>query len=107
MFHQFALNANLERRPNILDTVVLILVILTVLIAARSVRVVPQSDQFVIQRFGKYTKTLQAGFNLIVPFLDKVAFKVSILERQLDEFDISVITKDNVEVVLETTNFLE
>jgi len=105
VFHQFALNANLERRPNILDTVVLILVILTVLIAARSVRVVPQSDQFVIQRFGKYTKTLQAGFNLIVPFLDKVAFKVSILERQLDEFDISVITKDNVEVVLETTNF--
>jgi regulator of protease activity HflC (stomatin/prohibitin superfamily) len=87
------------------SVVIIVLVILTVLIAGRSVRVVPQSDRFVIERFGKYTKTLKAGLNLIVPFLDKVAFKISILERQLDEFDISVITKDNVEVNLETTNF--
>ena len=60
---------------------------------------------FVIERFGKYSKTLNAGLNIIVPYLDKVAHRVSILERQLKEFTISVISKDNVEVKLETTVF--
>ena len=60
---------------------------------------------FVIERFGKYSKTLNAGLNIIVPYLDKVAHRVSILERQLKEFTISVISRDNVEVKLETTVF--
>ncbi|WP_438997161.1 SPFH domain-containing protein [Candidatus Puniceispirillum sp.] len=65
----------------------------------------PQSQVFVIERFGKYTKTLTAGLSIIVPYLDRVGYKVSILERQLPEFTISVITRDNVEVRLETTVF--
>jgi len=69
------------------------------------VKVVSQSDVFVIERFGKYTHTLDAGLNFIVPVLYSVAHKVSILERQLPEFEISVITRDNVEVALETTVF--
>jgi regulator of protease activity HflC (stomatin/prohibitin superfamily) len=70
-----------------------------------AIRVVPQSEVYVIERFGKYTRTLTAGLNFILPILDLVSFKVSILERQLDAFSISVITKDNVEVVLKTTVF--
>ncbi len=69
------------------------------------IKIVPQSDVFVIERFGKYSRTLNAGLSIIVPYLDKVAHKVSILERQLKEFRISVITSDNVEVSLNSTVF--
>ncbi len=89
-----------------LGNVLLILFIfLSIIIVIKSIQVVSQSNEFVIERFGKYNRTLTAGINLIVPFLDRVTHKLSILERQLDEFDISVITRDNVEVNLETTNF--
>lgn len=79
--------------------------ILMIVLAVLAVKVVPQSEEYVVERFGKFSRTLPAGINFIVPFLDKVAHRISILERQLDEFAISVITKDNVEVVLEATNF--
>ncbi len=69
------------------------------------VKIVPQSKEFVIERFGRYHKTLSAGLNFIVPFLDQVAFKVVVLERNLPEFAIRVITSDNVEVLLNTTVF--
>lgn len=69
------------------------------------VKVVPQSNEYIIERFGKYSRTLNAGLSIIIPYLDKVAHRVSILERQLKEFTISVISKDNVEVKLESTVF--
>ena len=65
----------------------------------------PQSKVFIVERFGKYHKTLNAGLSIIIPYLDKVQYRVLILERQLEEFKISVITKDNVEVTLESTVF--
>jgi regulator of protease activity HflC (stomatin/prohibitin superfamily) len=58
-----------------------------------------------VERFGKYSKTMNAGLGFIIPYIERVAHKVSILERQLNEFTISVISKDNVEVKLETTVF--
>ena len=78
---------------------------LAVLLAFKSVAIVPQSDEYVVERFGRYRVTLAAGINLLVPFLDRVAHKIQILERQLDAFVISVITRDNVEIELETTVF--
>lgn len=89
-----------------LGTVVLVLVLVLALATVwMGVKVVPQSQVYVVERFGKFTKTLSPGLNLIVPFLDLIAHKLSILERQLPEFTISVITRDNVEVRLETTVF--
>jgi regulator of protease activity HflC (stomatin/prohibitin superfamily) len=83
----------------------LLVAILALVLVFKGLKVVPQSDVFVIERFGKFTKTLQAGLNFIVPFLDRVAHRISVLERQLPEFTISVITKDNVEVKLDATVF--
>ena len=80
----------------------IVLIIFTIYLA---VKIVPQSQVYVIERFGKYTRTLTAGLSVIVPFLDRVGHRVSILERKLPEFIISVITLDNVEVRLETTVF--
>ena len=78
---------------------------LAVLLAFKSVAIVPQSDEYVVERFGRYRVTLAAGINLLIPFLDRIAHKIQILERQLDAFVISVITRDNVEIELETTVF--
>ena len=86
----------------IISLIILGFVILTIYLG---IKIVPQSNVFVIERFGKYSRTLNAGLSIIVPYLDKVAHRVSILERQLREFTISVISKDNVEVKLESTVF--
>ena len=69
------------------------------------VKIVPQSQNYVVERFGKYTKTLKAGLNFIVPFLDRVAKKLIILERQLPETPHDVITKDNVTIIITNTIF--
>lgn len=76
-----------------------------IILTVQAIKVVPQSQVYIVERFGKLLKTMEAGINIIVPFIDQVQHKVSILERQLPEFEISVITKDNVEVALEATNF--
>ena len=85
-----------------LSILILIFIIVTLRLC---IRIVPQSQIYVVERFGKYTRSLNPGLATIIPYIDKVAHKVSILERQLPEFQISVITKDNVEVKLETTVF--
>ncbi len=86
-------------------TLTLVFLGLAVLLAFKSVAIVPQSDEYVVERFGRYRVTLPAGISLLVPFLDRVEHKIQILERQLDAFVISVITRDNVEIELETTVF--
>ena len=85
--------------------VVLAVIVFALVTIFKGVRVVPQAEVHLVERFGKYRRTLNAGLNLIVPFVDKIRHRVSILERQLPEFNISVITKDNVEVFLESTVF--
>ena len=93
-------------RGSAMNAVIAILIVIFALILIfKGIKVVPQSKVFVIERFGKFTRTLDAGLNFIVPFLDVVAHQLSILERQLPEFSISVITRDNVEVRLEATVF--
>ncbi len=83
----------------------ILILVLAIILIWRGIKVVPQSKVYIVERFGKYTKTLTAGLNFIIPFLDVVRHRISILERQLPEFAISVITKDNVEVRLEATVF--
>jgi regulator of protease activity HflC (stomatin/prohibitin superfamily) len=69
------------------------------------VRIVPQSEKHVVERFGRLRSVLGPGINFIVPFLDKVAHKISILERQLPTAHQDAITTDNVLVKVETSVF--
>ena len=87
------------------DVVFLVLVLLIIFTIYLGIKIVPQSQVYVIERFGRYTKSLESGLSIIVPYVDRVAFVVDILERQLPAFKISVITEDNVEVGLESTVF--
>ncbi|MCC5972155.1 MAG: SPFH/Band 7/PHB domain protein [Pararhodobacter sp.] len=69
------------------------------------VRIVPQSQQYVVERFGRLRVVLGPGINLIVPFIDTVAHKISVLERQLPNTRQDAITTDNVLVQVETSVF--
>ncbi|KPP83445.1 MAG: putative stomatin/prohibitin-family membrane protease subunit YbbK [Rhodobacteraceae bacterium HLUCCO07] len=69
------------------------------------VRIVPQSEKHVVERFGRLRAVLGPGINFIVPFLDQVRHKISILERQLPDAMQDAITSDNVLVQVETSVF--
>ncbi len=69
------------------------------------VRIVPQSEKHVVERFGRLRAVLGPGINFVVPFLDRIAHKVSVLERQLPTAHQDAITTDNVLVKVETSVF--
>ena len=96
----------IESNIQALNFIAILVFIMGIIMVFKGVKVVPQTQVFLIERFGKYRHTLNAGLNWIIPFLDHVSNKVDILERQLPQQSISVITKDNVEIVLITIVFL-
>ena len=71
----------------------------------KGVRIVPQAEKHVVERFGRLRTVLGPGINFIVPFLDRVAHQISILERQLPNASQDAITADNVLVQVETSVF--
>ena len=79
-----------------------VLILVTVMMA---VRIVPQSEKYVVERFGRLRAVLGPGINFIVPFVDRVKHKISILERQLPTARQDAITADNVLVQVETSVF--
>ena len=79
----------------------IILAIIVVWTIFQVARVVPQRENFVVERLGKYSKTLSAGFHLLVPFLDRVAYKHSLKEQAIDVPSQSCITKDNIAVEID------
>ncbi|MEZ8292240.1 SPFH domain-containing protein [Vibrio splendidus] len=68
-------------------------------VLSKCVKIIPNRSSYIIERFGAYTKTLEAGIHVIVPFIDVVAYKISMKERSVDVSSQEVITKDNIELV--------
>jgi regulator of protease activity HflC (stomatin/prohibitin superfamily) len=87
------------------NIVYLLLAVLFVVLILKAVRIVTQSEQHVIERFGRLHSVLGPGINMIIPFLDRVAHKISILERQLPTASQDAITRDNVLVQIDTSVF--
>lgn len=73
----------------------------------QTARVVPQKSAYIVERLGKYSKTLQAGFHLLVPFLDRVAYKHSLKETAVDVSPQMCITKDNIAVEVDGVLYLQ
>ena len=79
-----------------------ILLVLFVLAAVRTIRIVPEAQTYVIQRFGTYHATWEAGVHILLPVIDSVAKKISMKEQVADFEPQPVITKDNVTMQIDT-----
>ena len=83
----------------------LVLAAFLLVVIFTGVRIVPQSEKHVVERFGRLKSVLGPGINFIVPFLDRIRHKVSVLERQLPTNSQDAITSDNVLVKVDTSVF--
>lgn len=86
---------------------VVILVFLMILILAKTAIVVPQKKEFVVERLGKYRTSLGAGFHLLIPFLDKIAYKRSLKEEPIDIAAQTCITADNVTMEVDGVLYIQ
>lgn len=85
-----------------INTIILIVIgIVLITIIFTIVKIVPTQSAFIVERLGKYNKTLNAGFNLLVPFIDRVAYKQNLKEIAVDVTPQSCITKDNIAVSID------
>ncbi|MDC0737370.1 SPFH/Band 7/PHB domain protein [Cognatishimia sp. SS12] len=87
------------------NIVLLVAAAFVIIVILKGVRIVPQSEKHVVERFGRLRSVLGPGINFIVPFLDVVRHQISILERQLPTASQDAITKDNVLVQVDTSVF--
>jgi regulator of protease activity HflC (stomatin/prohibitin superfamily) len=89
-------------------TVVLIGIILFALVVFfRTIRIVPQKVAFIIERLGKYNNTLEAGFHVLIPFIDKVAYKHTLKEQAIDVPPQTCITRDNISVEVDGILYMQ
>ncbi len=84
-----------------------VLIIIIAIIAYKSIKVVSQSEVYIIERLGKYYKTADAGLTLIIPFIDRVSSVVLLKELTMDIPPQGVITKDNVTINIDTVVFYQ
>ena len=75
-----------------------VLAVLVIIVIIKTAVIVPQKNEFIIERLGKYRTTIGAGFHVLFPFIDKVAYKFSLKEEVMDIPSQTCITKDNVTV---------
>ncbi|HNY92369.1 MAG TPA: stomatin-like protein [bacterium] len=81
------------------ETLILIgLIILAIIILSKSAKVVPQKTVYIVERLGKYSGTLEAGFHILIPFIDRIRYIHSLKENAIDVPEQSCITKDNIQV---------
>ncbi|MBT8044006.1 MAG: paraslipin [Verrucomicrobiae bacterium] len=83
------------------------LVVLVVVTLVKTARIVPQRQAYVIERLGKYSRTLSAGFHILVPFIDRVAYKHSLKEVAIDVPSQMCITRDNIAIEIDGVLYMQ
>lgn len=83
------------------------IVILIIIALAKTAQIVPQRKAFVVERLGKYSRTLEAGFHILIPFLDRIAYKHSLKEVAVDVPSQMCITQDNIAIEIDGVLYLQ
>jgi regulator of protease activity HflC (stomatin/prohibitin superfamily) len=89
------------------DVFVTLLVLLLVFVLFAGIKQVPQGYSYTVERFGKYIRTLRPGLNIIIPFIDRIGQKLSVMEQVLDVPTQEVITRDNASVSADGVAFYQ
>jgi regulator of protease activity HflC (stomatin/prohibitin superfamily) len=92
---------------NITFWVAIAIAIIAIIIIAKTAVVVPQQSAYVVESLGKYSRTLRAGFSILIPFIEKAAYKHSLKELALDIPEQICITRDNVQVGVDGVLYLQ
>jgi regulator of protease activity HflC (stomatin/prohibitin superfamily) len=87
--------------------IIIILAIFILILFLKTARVVPQNTVFIVERLGKYRVTLEAGFHILIPFIDKVAYKHTLKEMVIDVPPQVCITKDNIAVEVDGILYIQ
>ena len=91
---------------NGISIVMLVIVALVVFTVYKGVRIVPQGYKWIVQRLGKYHQTLEPGLNIIIPYVDDVAYRVTTKDIVLDIPSQEVITRDNVVIIANAVAYI-
>ena len=83
------------------------LALMVIITIFKTARVVPQREQYVVERLGKFSRTLDAGFHILFPFLDKVAYRHSLKENAVDVPSQTCITRDNISVDIDGILYMQ
>ena len=84
-----------------------ILVIFAIILIFKALVIVPQKSAYIVERLGKYRMTLEAGFHIIIPFIDRLAYRLSMKEMAIDVPPQQCITKDNIMVDVDGVLYLQ
>src|SRR3974390_744651 len=87
--------------------VFIVLALIVVILIFRTATAVPQRSAYGVQNLGKYSRTLQAGFHILIPFVERVAYRHSLKEQALDVAEQICITKDNVQVGVDAVLYMQ
>lgn len=78
-----------------------------VVVILKTARIVPQRSNYVVERLGKYSKTLDSGFHILIPFIDKVAYQHTLKEEVIDVAQQDCVTKDNIQVGIDGVLYIQ
>jgi regulator of protease activity HflC (stomatin/prohibitin superfamily) len=90
-----------------LSVVLIALAVFIIIIFLKTIRIVPQRSAFIVERLGKYKITFDAGFHILIPFIDKVSYKLSLKEQAIDVESQQCITRDNIAVEVDGILYLQ
>jgi regulator of protease activity HflC (stomatin/prohibitin superfamily) len=86
---------------------VAVIVILVLIVLAKTATVVPQQSAYVVEKLGRYSRTIQAGFHILIPFIERIAYKHNLKEEAMDIPEQVCITRDNVQVGVDGVLYLQ
>jgi regulator of protease activity HflC (stomatin/prohibitin superfamily) len=90
-----------------LSVVLIALAFFIVIVFLKTIRIVPQRSAFIVERLGKYKTTFDAGFHILIPFIDKIGYKLSLKEHAIDVESQQCITRDNIAVEVDGILYLQ